>query len=162
MKRLGTSFRSREPRDPHPLPCFLFNLITLITYLFSFLLFVCLACPCASVLTYPSPHHLTCTGVGLSTYVILSFFYFTLLSHQSFYFVPKFVFHQSFFHFSAPGSCLPLFTFVFLWLHFSPSWLPSGSLLLCLLKLFVCGLCRNLNCLCQLKLVWVGLTGCVL
>jgi hypothetical protein len=30
-------------------PPSLFNLITLITYLFSFLLFVCLACPCASL-----------------------------------------------------------------------------------------------------------------
>ncbi len=48
-------------------PPSLFNLMTLITYLFSFLLFVCLACSCASLYTYPSPHHLTCTGIGLST-----------------------------------------------------------------------------------------------
>jgi hypothetical protein len=45
MKRLGTSFGSGEPQEPYP--CL--NLITLITYLFSLLLFVCLACPWASL-----------------------------------------------------------------------------------------------------------------
>ncbi len=47
MKRLDTSFGSGEPQEPYPLPCL--NLITLITYLFSFLLFVCFAGPCASL-----------------------------------------------------------------------------------------------------------------
>jgi hypothetical protein len=46
----GTSFGSAKPQDqeqePYPLPCL--NLITLITYLFSLLLFVCLSCPWAS------------------------------------------------------------------------------------------------------------------
>jgi hypothetical protein len=37
MRSLGASFGSREPRESHPLPC-------LITYLFSLLLFACLAC----------------------------------------------------------------------------------------------------------------------
>ncbi len=44
MKSLGTSFGSGKPQEPYPLP---FNLITLITYQFSFLLFVCLAYPWA-------------------------------------------------------------------------------------------------------------------
>jgi hypothetical protein len=34
LKRLDTSFGSCEPPESYPLPCF--NLITLITYLFSF------------------------------------------------------------------------------------------------------------------------------
>ncbi len=46
MKRLGTPFGSAEPQEPYPLPCV--NLITLITYLFSLLLFVCLSCHWAS------------------------------------------------------------------------------------------------------------------
>jgi hypothetical protein len=46
MKRLGTTFGSRGPEELSPLPC-LTSYITLITYHFSILLFVCLACPCA-------------------------------------------------------------------------------------------------------------------
>ncbi len=50
MKRLDTSFGSGEPQEPYPLLCL--NFITLITYLFSFLLFVCLACPCVSLYSH--------------------------------------------------------------------------------------------------------------
>jgi hypothetical protein len=59
--------RSAEPQEPYPLPCL--NLITLITYQFSLLLFVCLACLCLwlASLTYPSPTPPYCTVVGLST-----------------------------------------------------------------------------------------------
>ena len=39
---------SAEPQEPYPLPCL--NLITLITYQFSLLLFVCLACPWLALL----------------------------------------------------------------------------------------------------------------
>jgi hypothetical protein len=57
MKRLGTSFGSAEPQEPYPLPCL--NLITLITYQFSLLLFVCLACPWPTlVLRTLAQHHL--------------------------------------------------------------------------------------------------------
>ncbi len=49
--------RSAEPQEPYPLPCL--NLITLITYQFSLLLFVCLACPWpALVLRTLAQHHL--------------------------------------------------------------------------------------------------------
>ncbi len=57
MKRLGTSFGSAEPQELYPLPCL--NLITLITYQFSLLPFVCLACPWpALVLRTLAQHHL--------------------------------------------------------------------------------------------------------
>jgi hypothetical protein len=57
MKRLGTPFGSAEPQEPYPLPCL--NLITLITYQFSLLLFVCLAFPWpALVLRTLAQHHL--------------------------------------------------------------------------------------------------------
>jgi hypothetical protein len=52
MKRLGVSFGSREPRA---LPC-LFNLITLIAYLFSLLPFACLACFCACLCSHTLAH----------------------------------------------------------------------------------------------------------
>jgi hypothetical protein len=55
MKRLGTSFGSAEPQEPYPLPCL--NLITLITYQFSLLLFVCLACPWPALLHTLARHH---------------------------------------------------------------------------------------------------------
>jgi hypothetical protein len=72
IKRCGTSFGSAEPQEPYPLPCL--NLITLITYQFSLLLFVCLACLwlAALTLTYPSPTPPYCTVVGLSTVEIFS------------------------------------------------------------------------------------------
>ncbi len=46
IKRLCRSFGSREPRakGTHPLPCLNLITLTLITYLFFFLLFACLAC----------------------------------------------------------------------------------------------------------------------
>jgi hypothetical protein len=61
-ERLGISFGSGEPQEPYPLPYL--NLITLITYQFSFLLFVCLACLWASLYLRTLPY---CTVVGLST-----------------------------------------------------------------------------------------------
>ncbi len=75
--------RSGEPQEPYPLPCL--NLITLITYLFSFLLFVCLTCPWPlgkPQLTYPSRHHLTayCAGVGVGVVRDLGIGYFTVPS----------------------------------------------------------------------------------
>ena len=88
MKSLDTSFGSCEPKEPYPLPCF--NLITLISYLFSLLPFACIACLCASLCLCTlalTPYPTRC--VGLSTYVIKSF----LLSHQSFSFLSS----QSFF-----------------------------------------------------------------
>ncbi len=71
MKRLDTSFGSAEPQEPqYPLPCL--NLITLITYQFSLLLFVCLASPWLA-LDLRTLADTTCyKGVGLSTYVIKS------------------------------------------------------------------------------------------
>ncbi len=65
MKRIGISFGSDEPQEPYPLPCL--NLITLITYQFSLLLFVCLACLWLAAFTYPSPTPPYYTVVGLST-----------------------------------------------------------------------------------------------
>ena len=64
-ERLGTSFGSAEPREPYPLPCV--NLITLITYQFSFLFFVCRACLGASPTYVPQPAPPYCTVFGLST-----------------------------------------------------------------------------------------------
>ena len=46
------------------------HLLTIsITYQFSLLLFVCLACPWLAALTYPSPTPPYCTVVGLSTFL---------------------------------------------------------------------------------------------
>jgi hypothetical protein len=66
----------------------LFELITLITYLFSFLLFACLAChraglcsPTVALTLYPT------RCVGLSTYVILSFLLFFVLCTDRFSFL---------------------------------------------------------------------------
>jgi hypothetical protein len=106
MKRLGASFGSREPRELDPPPS-LINLITLITYLFSFLLFVCLACPCASL--YLRTLALTTLPARVLAYqhTLFCLFYFTLLSHQSFYFV----YHQSFSSLLLPWVLSPTFHF---------------------------------------------------
>ena len=127
MKRLGTSFGSAEPQEPYPLPCL--NLITLITYQFSLLLFVCLACPWpALVLRTLAQHHLAARLLAYQHTWLSLFFDFTLLSHQSKVFSPKF------FYSSPPWVLSSTFHFP---LPFSPSWLPSASLLLCLLALCV-------------------------
>ncbi len=116
------------PPEPYPLPCF--NLITLISYLFSLLPFACIACLCASLCLCTlalTPYPTRC--VGLSTYVIKSFSSFCAFFSPSFlvflfkvfYFSPSWVLSLTF-HFSLP---------------FSPSWLPSASLLLCMFALIV-------------------------
>ncbi len=130
-----------NPRNRTPFPSHLPNL----NHVSIFLLTVRLSCsPLGlSVPTYLSHHHLTCTVVGLSTYVILSFFIslYCRTNHFIMYF-KSFFFTKVFFTSPPPpGSCLSLFTFLFLWLLFSPSLLPSASLLLCLLRFFVCSLC---------------------
>jgi hypothetical protein len=91
---------------------------------------LCLSClPLACVsLTYPSPTPPCCTVVGLSTYVIKSF----LWLHSTVAPIKKF--SPKFFYSSPPWVLSPTFHFP---LPFSPSWLPSASLLLCLLALCV-------------------------
>jgi hypothetical protein len=101
MKSLDTSFGSCEPPEPYPLPCF--NLITLITYLFSLLPFTCLACLCASlclcITLALTPYPTRC--VGLSTYVIKPFS-ISLYCRTNHFLLFFLFFHQSFFHFSPP------------------------------------------------------------
>jgi hypothetical protein len=98
-------------------PPSLFKLITLMTYLF-ILLTLRLSCLhlCLPALTYPSNHHNPRTCVGLSAYVIKSFFRcaFTLLSHQSYRFVfstkgffPLFTFYPTLFTFLTSYSFQP-------------------------------------------------------
>jgi hypothetical protein len=66
-----------EPQEPYPLPCL--NLITLITYLFSFLLFVCLACLWASLYLRTLADATLLHGCWLINIRDSVFFYFTLL-----------------------------------------------------------------------------------
>ena len=87
----------------------LFSLITLITYLFSLLLCACLACLRASLC---APTLAPRTLLAYQHTWLSLFFYFTLLSHQSFYFVRKFFFTKVF-SLLPPGSCDPLFTFLY-------------------------------------------------
>ncbi len=156
MKRLGASFGSREPRESHPL-FWLFNLITLITYLFSFLLFFCLTCPWVCLYL-----HILAITTFLARLLAYQHTWFCFLFHStvapiiSFLSIRSFS-YQSFFSLPPPGSCLPLFTFLFLRLPFSPSWLPSVSLLLCLLRFCVCSLC--LRGLLVRVAGWFGLSG---
>ncbi len=110
------------------------------------------------VLTYPSPHHLTCTGVGWSTYLILSF-YISLDCHtNNFTLFQSFVFHQSFFSLLLPWVLSPTFHFclslttLFTFLTCFSQFAFPACLRFCVCCLCLC-ICRNLNCLCQLKLV---------
>ena len=69
-------------KGTHPLPCL--NLINLITYLFSFLLFgsssvlLALGLP---VPAYPSHHHLPRTGVGVGLSIINTHVIISVLQH---------------------------------------------------------------------------------
>ena len=137
-------------------PPSLFELTTLITYLFSFLLFACLAChraclcsPTVALTIYPT------RCVGSSTYVILSFLIFFVLCNNRF----DFVFTKVFFTSPPLGlvthsSLLSFFDYPF---HL-PDLLQSACFSACLL-LFLCCLwpLRNPDCLClgqlELKLV---------
>ncbi len=105
----------------------LFDFITLITYQFSLLLLVCLACPLLALLLRTLADTTWYKCVGLSTYVILSFFISFYCRTNHFILVCSKVFHP-------PWVLSPTFHFP---LPFSPSWLPSASLLLCLFALFV-------------------------
>ncbi len=137
MKRLDTSFGSCELQEPYPLPCF--NIITLITYLFSLLPFTCLACLCASLCLCTlalTPYPTRC--VGLSTYVIKSFS--ISLFCRTNHFLLFLFFSPKYFSLLPPPTCLVSHFSPFT-LLFSSSWLPSASLLLCLLRFFVCSLC---------------------
>ncbi len=97
----------------YPLPCL--NLITLITYLFPFLLFTCLACHRASLCSPTIALTLYLTRcVGLSTYVILSFLFFLFFAPIVFLLSSS---RQTEKKNSPLGSCHPLF-------HFSPFTLP--------------------------------------
>jgi hypothetical protein len=196
IKRCGTSFGSAEPLEPYPLPCL--NHITLITYQFSLLLFVCLACPWPALLlrtlaqhylaarllayqhpfpvfihnlnhvsvfpcysssvllalglhpalllrlTYPSRHPIAARVLAYQHTWLSLFSYFTLslLSHQS-----KVFFTKVFCTPPPPWVLSPTFHFP---LPFSPSWLPSASLLLCLLALCV----ASVVCGCTGELDW--------
>jgi hypothetical protein len=137
----------------------MFNLITLITYLLFFLLFVCLACPWSRL--YVRTLALTTLPARVLAYQHTWFclFSFHFTSYQSFYFVPKFFFTSPPLGLVSHFSLLSFFDYPF---HLPD--LLQPACFPCLLTLFVCDLClyRNLNCLCQLKLVWVGLMGCVL
>jgi hypothetical protein len=108
MKRLGVSFGSREPREPHPS---LFNLITLITYLFTLLPFACLVCLCAGLCSRRlALTHYPTWCVGLSTYVISLFVLFVPF-HQSFYSCLFKVFLPKFFFTFPPWVLSPIFSF---------------------------------------------------
>ncbi len=110
-------------RTSGTVPPFHFTLITLITYLLSFTLLVLPWLGLAYLSLTPTTH-------GLLTY---QHTWFVLFSFYFLFFAPiVFVFFTKVFYFSPPWSCHPLFTFVFLWLLLSPSWLASASLLLCL------------------------------
>jgi hypothetical protein len=91
----------------------LLEFITLITYQFSLLLFFCLTCPWLAALTYPSLTPPYCTVVGLSTYVILSFLLFHSTVGPITLLCSKVFFSPNVFHLSPPGSCHPLFTFLY-------------------------------------------------
>jgi hypothetical protein len=129
----------------HPLVLANPFLVTLITYLFSLLLFACLASLCACLhLAYPSHHHYPSKYVGLpSKYVIKSFilFYSTVapiiafLSFQSF-------FTKVLFSTFAPWVLSPTFHFY----HFH-DFLQPACFSACLLLLCVASALRN--CLCQ-------------
>ncbi len=124
------------------LPCL--NLITLITYQFSFLLFACLACLRVSLCSLPlAPRTLLAyqhTWLSLFWTSFRSFYpptnRFRFFSTKYFYSSPPWVLSPTF-HFSLP---------------FSPSWIASASLLLCLFAfvLFVASVVSAAG--------WVGLT----
>jgi hypothetical protein len=114
MKKLGTSFGSAEPQEPYPLPCL--NLITLITYQCSLLLFVFLACPWLALLlrTLADTHFLQgCWFINIrdSVFSFISLYcrnnHFTLFQKNNspnlFYFSPPWVLSPTF-HFSLPFS----------------------------------------------------------
>jgi hypothetical protein len=143
MKRLGTSFglwfcRTSETVSPSLFEPYNLNHVSV------FSVTLRLSClPLVSLpLMYPSRHHLI-QGCWLINIRDSVFFYFTLLSHQSFYFVPKFFFTKVFFtppplglvtHFSLSST---LFTFL---TSFSQlAFLPVCSLLWPLLPLYGSG-----------------------
>ncbi len=149
----------RFSRTKGTLPPLSLSLITLITYQLSFYPLPALVGLGQPVLTYSSRHTLPYLCVGLSTYVIKSFFLFhsTVAPICSF----CFLFHQRFFSLPPPPpvSCLSLFTF-YSTLH--PSWLTSANLLLCLFRFFVSSLClaELLVSICWCELNWRGECVC--
>jgi hypothetical protein len=91
--------------------------------------------PLASpTLTYPSRHHLIhgCWLINIRDSVFFCCAFYCRTNH--FILVCSKCFHQSCFYSSPPWVLSPTCHFP---LPFSPSWLPSGSLLLCLFALFV-------------------------
>ena len=113
----------------------LFNLITLITYLFSLLLCACLACPCACLCLPTVAHTSTLPGVLAYQHTWFCLFWISFRSfvpsHQSFFVF----FYLTFFH-SPPTPCRSLFTFSTL--EFFPtcfSQLPFSACLLSVLPL---------------------------
>ena len=111
------------------------------------------------LLTYPSRHHLTARVLAYQHTWFGLFFSLTLLSHQSFSFLSA----QSFFTkvcFTPPPWVLsPTFHFP---LPFSPSWLPSASLLLCLLVVVAREPLSLRNCPCQfVRVSWAEGVFCV-
>ncbi len=129
-------------------PPSLCSFITLITYLFSLLPFTCLACLCASLCLCTIaliPYPTRC--VGSSTYVIKSFLLFhSTVAPIIFILVCSKCFHQSVFYSSTPWVLSPIFHLL---PYPSPSWLPSASLLLCLLVVVACEPLSLRNCPCQ-------------
>jgi hypothetical protein len=131
-------------------PPSLFDFITLITitYQFSLLLFVCFRLPFAGLhptLTYPSPLHLYCTGVGLPTYVILSFLFHSTVAPIILLCSKVFLFTA--FVFSSPLGLVTHFSLFSTLFTFLTSFSHLASLPACCC--FCVGLwpLRNLNCL---------------
>jgi hypothetical protein len=107
-------------RAQESLPSFSSPFITLITYLFSLLLFACLACLCAGLCSCTldlSPHPVLYPGCSLINIRDSVFF-----SLQSFYFCLFKVFLPKFFHFPPPWVLPPTFRFS---VSFTPTLSPN-------------------------------------
>jgi hypothetical protein len=137
MKKLRTTFGSREPKDLSPSLFYTHNL----NHVSVFSSYLCLSCwPSSSpALAHTSPLPYRTRIVGLSTYVITSFlnlfsFLFTLPPIVFVFFTSPFFFH------SPLTLCLSLFTFSTLELFPTCfSQLPFSACLFSVLPLLFCG-----------------------
>ncbi len=141
--------------DQRTCPPSLCSFITLITYQFSLLLFVCLclACLWLAALTYPSPTPPYCTVVGLSTYLILSFLLFHSTVAPIILLCSKVFFSPKFFLLLPPWVLSP--TFHFPYPFHLPDFLQPACFSACLFA--ACSLC----CLCCSVVVRVSWTDAV-